>query len=401
MMNDFGFDPLDPVVWQNPWPYFARGRDEFPAYRHQDTLARSVSVFRHEDVSAILKDWETFSSSSPADMNEGGLGELASLMAEDPPEHTRLRDHVRGAFSLAAVKGYAAAIERLADEILDELLERGTFDAAADYAGQLTARTILTVLGLPASDWRRIREWTVRGAANVTRSHFVREAEPEADRSVEAIFTEMAAYLDGFVHQADALPDGSLLRSLVQAAPGADRLSPRELRALAALTLLAGNETTTTLLAGAVLTLEQRPNQARALRAEPELAASAVEETLRFRPPVPALPRRATRNLTLHGVEIAKDDNIVVWLASANRDQRVFSEADQFDIRRGLSPQAISFGRGVHTCLGMPLARLEGRIGLERLYRRTRAIELLEPSPPLVLAPGVYAFERLPVRVTP
>src|SRR3990167_3095652 len=109
MMNDFCFDPLDPVVWQNPWPYFARGRDEFPAYRHEDTLARSVSVFRHADAVAILKDWETFSSSIPADMNmnEGGLGELGSLMVVDPPEHTRLRNHVRGAFSLASVKSYA------------------------------------------------------------------------------------------------------------------------------------------------------------------------------------------------------------------------------------------------------------------------------------------------------
>lgn len=400
MDQRFGFDPLDPAVWQHPWPFFARGRDEFPVYRHEDTVARTVSVFRYEDTAAILEDWATFSSRSPEEMHVAGLGEVASLMAEDPPAHTRLRNAVRGGFAPGRVKGHAAWIEPLADEILDELLERRTFDVVHDYAGQLTARTIMTILGLPTSDWRRIREWTVRGAVNDTRPFFVRQAEPEAVRKVEAIFAEMSDYLEGFVGEAGTLPQGSLLRGVVESAASADRLGRRELLALAAIALLAGNETTTSLLANAVLTLETQEAQARKLRATPGLAGGAVEEVLRFRPPVPSLPRRATRSLTLRGVEIAENDNIVVWIAAANRDERVIAEPNTFDITRGPT-QALPFGRGIHTCLGMPLARLEGRIGLDRLYRRTREIELLDPDPPLLPAPGLYALERLPVRVTP
>lgn len=399
-MSDFGFDPLDPAVWRDPWPYFARGRAELPAYRHEDTAARTVSVFRHEDVARILHDWKTFSSRSPDGLHEAGLGELASLMAEDPPAHTRLRNHVRGPFAPRQVAGQGTAIAQLADEILDELLDRRTFDLVEEYAGRLTASTILTILGLPVSDWRRIRVWTVRGAANDTRPYFVREPEPDAAGVVASIFEEMTSYLDDFLDEPGALPPGSLLRDLALPVGGAEPLRPLELRALAAVALLAGNETTTSLLAGAVLTLERRPDQAGALRNEPELAAGAIEEVLRFRPPVPALPRRATRALSLHGVELAVDDNVVVWIASANRDELVFSRPDVLDVRRGPT-QALPFGRGVHTCLGMPLARLEGRIALERLYRRTAAIELLEPEPPLVPAPGLYALDRLPVSVAP
>jgi cytochrome P450 len=223
--------------------------------------------------------------------------------------------------------------------------------------------------------------------------------DPERVRRQLALFEEMRAYLVPLAEERRASPREDLLSGLVRAEHEGSKLSHDEMISMLVLLLVAGNETTTTLIGNAVQELAAHPEAARRLRAEPALLPRAIEEVLRFAAPVQFAPRRATRAVDLHGVTVRENDVLLCWIGSANRDETVFPGAERFDVARDPNPH-LSFGFGIHYCIGANLARLEARVALEALLRRTRSIELLDEGElPLHPSPVFRAVTRLPVRL--
>jgi cytochrome P450 len=211
----------------------------------------------------------------------------------------------------------------------------------------------------------------------------------------------MRDYFVPLAEERRARPQDDLLTGLVQAEHEGSKLDYSEMLSMLTLLLVAGNETTTTLIGNAAIELMAHPEAERALREDPALLPGAIEEVLRFASPVQFDPRRATCNLTLHGVEIGEDDYVLCWLGSANRDAKVFERPEVFDITREKNPH-LSFGFGTHFCLGANLARLEARVALGTLLGRTRSIERSDDDAlPLHPSPVFRGVTRLPVRLEP
>jgi cytochrome P450 len=225
--------------------------------------------------------------------------------------------------------------------------------------------------------------------------------DPERIARQRRLFDEMRDYFVPLAEQRRARPQEDLLTGLVLAEHEGSKLSYDEMLSMLVLLLVAGNETTTTLIGNAAQTLLDHPDAEKRLRAEPHLLPSAIDEVLRFSSPVQFDPRRATRATTLHGVEIRPDDFVLCWLGSANRDERVFERPDVFDPARERNPH-LAFGFGAHYCLGANLARLEARVAIGALLERTRGFERVGSEPlPLHPSPVFRAVTRLPVRLRP
>jgi cytochrome P450 len=226
-------------------------------------------------------------------------------------------------------------------------------------------------------------------------------ADPERMRRQLALFEEMRAYLVPLAEERRARPREDLLSGLVRAEHEGSKLSHEEMITMLILLLVAGNETTTTLIGNAVQELVAHMGEQARLRAEPELVPRAIEEVLRFASPVQFAPRRAKRSGELHGKTFRENDVLLCWIGSANRDEGVFAEAERFDPTRDPNPH-IAFGFGIHYCLGANLARLEARVAVEALLRRTRSFALAGEEPlPLHPSPVFRAVTRLPVRLEP
>jgi cytochrome P450 len=401
----FAFQPLDPATRRDPFALYARGRREHPAFAHAGLPLRVVSVFRHADVQAILRDAEAFS-------NVFQLQTLApeaapdldvrppSMLGTDPPEHTRLRSLVGKAFTPRIVQRLEGRMAQVAGSLLDEALAKREVDLVEALTYPLPVTVIAEIIGIPAEDRAQFKTWSDQAVANLGVA-FMSGADPERIRRQLSLFEEMRAYLVPLAEERKGRPREDLLTGLVRAEHEGSRLSHAEMISMVVLLLVAGNETTTTLIGNAVQELVAHPAEQERLRAAPELLPRAIEEVLRFASPVQFAPRRAKRATRLHGVEIRENDAILCWIGSANRDETIFAAPERFDVARDPNPH-VSFGFGIHYCLGANLARLEARVALGELLRRTRHIALAEEEPlPLHPSPVFRAVTRLPVRLEP
>jgi cytochrome P450 len=407
MSDPFTFSPMDPAFRREPFSLYERARRDHPAHEHAGLPMRIVSIFRFADVQATLRDDATFSNSFPtprAMREELGHDALPppSMLGTDGAEHTRLRGLVNKAFTPRIVARLEPRLRGVAARLVDEALAKPEVDLVQALTYPLPVMAIAEIIGIPAEDRARFKSWSDRLVANLGVGFFG-GLDAERVRHANQLQSEMRAYLIPLAEERKLRPREDLMTGLVQAEHEGSRLSHDEMLQMLILLLVAGNETTTTLIGNAVLALLAHPDEQRRARADLSLVPALVEGTLRWASPVQFAPRRATRAVSFHGIEVLPDDVVLCWIGSANRDERVFEHAERFAPAREKSGH-IAFGFGPHYCLGANLARLEAAVAIETLLARSRSLEAAfasEAELPMHPSPVFRGVTELPVRVRP
>jgi cytochrome P450 len=355
---------------------FAPGQvaDPYPAYREwrvQQPIARPHELLfvlsRFADCEAALAG-TSFGRAEPGDTRPFGgrtrEANVGSFLGMNPPDHTRLRRVVSRAFTPARVKALTPRIETITGELLDGLDGRaGPFDLVEGLALPLPVRVICELLGVMPDDRDLLVGWSAALSRALDPGFLLSEDERERQHVARDAF---AAYLRGLLPVRRHFPGDDLISALVQVHDEGDALSEDELISTVMLLLVAGHETTRSLIAGGALALLRHPGQLTVLQEHPELAGQAVEEMLRYDPPVQLVTRYALRDAQVAGTAIPAGSFILLLAGAANRDETVFRDPDLFDVRRD-AHRHLAFGHGIHFCLGAPLARLEATVALRRL----------------------------------
>jgi cytochrome P450 len=391
---DVEYNPYAYEIHEDPYPTYAALREHAPLYRNEEMDFWALS--RHADVLAAFKDTERFSNAYGVSLDPESWGPQASLgtsfLAFDPPRHTRLRALVSKGFTPRRVAELERRIREMSVDYLDPLVGAGRFDFIDELAGKVPMDVISEMLGVPRADRGELRR---RADLLVHRDEGHNGLPPEG---VEA-FAWIRSYFKTMVAERRARPGDDLLSVLLEVELDGERLDETEILSFANLMIVAGNETTTKMLANAVYWLWRNPEQRALVREDPtESIPGWVEETLRFDNSTQMLARRIARDLDLHGERLRAGDRALLLVGSANRDERVFERAGEYDIRRDTS-HSLSFGRGVHFCLGAALARLEGRVVLEEWWRRFPDYEIEPAGAVRVHSINVRGFAALPVKV--
>ncbi|EMA65447.1 cytochrome P450 [Halorubrum kocurii] len=387
-------------AWLEPFDWYARMREAAPV--RYDPERRTWDVFRYDDVKRVLDDDDVFSvDPQKADdfVEPEGPGEgliLDTMLFEDPPRHDELRGVVDEWFQPRSLADREPHFRELASELLDDAVGAdGQMDVVEDLAYPFPVTVIAELLGVPASDRDRFKTWsdTLVEAASDDES-----ADAFADRQ-QQIQMEMAQYFLEMIEDRRENPRDDLISVIVTAESSeGGRLSREEALGMCILLLVAGNITTTNLIANAVRCFaEADADLFDQLRGDDRALTSAVEEVLRYRSPVQAMSRVATEDVTMRGETIEAGDRIIAWLGSANRDERQFEAADAFQPDRSPN-QHVGFGHGTHYCLGAPLARLEAKVGLSELLDRVENVRLAEEPLQPTRSSFIYGVESLPVR---
>jgi cytochrome P450 len=371
----------------------------------KDPETGAVHVFRHADAMTVLSDPTKFSSdflslAPPGDPNVPSFTEAALTML-DPPRHRQLRSMVSGAFTARVTASLEPRIAAATESLLDAAAGRDELDLVADLTYPLPVIVIAELLGIPADDRAVFRRWAEALLPDSRRAAVGTMGDSAVPEDTGEQMRQMHAYLLDCVQQRRSRPTEDLIGRLVESEVDGQRLTDAEIISFVAFLLLAGHLTTTLLLGNTMLCLDERPDVMAALRADNGRIPSAVEEVLRYRPPVVFLYRLTKVPVTLGGVEVPAGTIVVVWVISANRDEQRFAEADRFDIDRTANPH-LTFAHGPHFCVGAPLARLEARIVLSALLRRYRDIRLTADTEPTYhQSPDIFGVKRLPVSVRP
>jgi cytochrome P450 len=371
-------DILSSEFKADPFPFFARLREEAPLW--SIVLPDKTKVWllsRYEDVFALFSD-ERFAKSRYNAMTPEQLHRQPwvppmfrpierNMLDLDPPDHPRLRGLVHKAFTPRLVEHLRVRVLNLANELLNAAIHRGEMDLIGDYALPLPLTIITEILGIPARDHKRFHRWSkVIVSVNQFNQNW---------RIILAVW-KFNRYLRGIFRERMSDPQDDLISALIQAEEAGDKLTEDELLAMVFLLLVAGHETTVNLIGSGVLELLRNPEEADKLRDDPSLIKTAVEELLRFTAPVFLTTERYAReDVILHGMTIPRGGIALGVIGSANRDESVFSQPDVLDITREPN-RHLSFGQGIHYCLGAPLARLEAQIGIHQLLARAPGLRL-------------------------
>ena len=345
-------------------------------------------VFRYAEVQRVLSDYSTFSNDrgglDPAQPQGSNRSTSASLISMDPPRHRLYRTLVTQAFTPRTVAQLEPRIAIIVHDLLDAVIERGEMDVIDDFSYPLSITVIAEMLGVPTADQAQFKLWTSDFFEITT------AAAAQAQRELDTYFRTIFA-------QHRSTPQDDLVSALLAAQVAGQHLTEVELSSFCSLLLLAGNDTTRNLIANTLLCLDTFPEAMTQLRAELPLMPSAIEEVLRYLPSVHTAPRIAVVDTTLDGQSVKVGQWVMPMLASANRDATQFSQPDLFNIRR--SPNRhITFGYGIHFCLGAPLARLESKIALTAILERLTNIQCSQrESLEAVVSPIVYGLKHLPI----
>ncbi|MER7498782.1 cytochrome P450 [Nonomuraea pusilla] len=364
------------------------------------------NVYGYPELHEVLGDPATFSSDTmrvlPEDlMPDSEDFSLAGFITQiDPPEHGKLRKLVSSAFTRKVVADLEPRIAQLTHELLDGARERGRLELVADLAYPLPVTVIAELLGVPGGDRVLFKQWAdamFERDTKISLSKTAAEQQLDARDALKA-WKEMSGYLAGHAAERRRRPRADLLTRLVEAEVDGERLPDDQVVNFAIVLLLAGHVTTTMLLGNTVLCLDAFPELQDRVRADRASVPAVIEESLRFLTPFAALSRATTREVELGGVTIPADRLLMVWLGAANRDPRQFADPDVFDPGRDPNPH-LAFGRGIHFCLGAPLARLEGRVALNILLDRFDRLRT-DPDDPVefIPAPTMTGVRRLPLR---
>src|SRR5438094_1319438 len=334
-------------------------------------------IFGFEGVKRALIDHDTSSSDLSPAPGHGNPGEW--FLFFDPPRHTKLRGLIARAFTPRVVANLEPRIRELSRQLLDQTIDRGEMDLVADFSVPLPMLGIAEMLGVPVADWPRYKRWSdviLKIANTISRD----EAAARTIDEYRAVTAEMRAFLPELIAQRQAAHQDDLLTRLVEAEVDGERLTQAEILGFVQLLLVGGQETTANLINNAVLCFIENPDQLARLRAAPDLLPSAIEEVLRYRSPVQWMPRATRCDVAVHGQLIPAGKLVLPMIGSANRDPKQFRDASRFDITREPNPH-LTFGHGIHACIGAPLARLEARIALGDFLERIKDFEFAGDEP--------------------
>lgn len=367
------FNPMQQGMRVDPYPAYKALRERDPI--HRSYPADGWVLSRYDDIMAVLAD-KTYSADERhwvryqrerARNRRAGVPDayeygIVSMLRSDPPDHTRLRTLVSKAFTPRAVERMRPRIEAVVEAIVHDLKQRSHFDLMADFASPLPVVIIAEMLGVDVQDQQRFRHWSNEATL------LLGDGTNEDRRRAFAALEEMRSWLDEQVEQRRRAPREDLLSGLVAAEEGGERLTTMELFSTCLLLLIAGNETTTGLIGNGALALLNHPEQLDLLRREPQRIADAVEELVRYDSPVQLTSRLVLEDRDFQGRRFQRGQQIVLLLGAGNRDPKRFPEPDRLDISRP-DVHPLSFGHGIHYCLGAQLARLEARIAFEKLLQ--------------------------------
>ncbi|MCA0454355.1 MAG: cytochrome P450 [Chloroflexi bacterium] len=372
-------DTTSPQFRHDPYPTYAALRETEPvSLINEPVMGQAWLVTRYDDVVTVLKD--------PRFSNEGRKTAAVqrkapwwtpkvlttfqnSMLLVDDPDHRRLRDLVHKAFTPKMLQGLNKVIENVTDERLEKMARKKSVDLIADFALPIPLTVISDMMGVPVKDRLKFHHWmgTFLEIRSGTKLQMMGKM---------LNMMQMYRFFKSLINLRRRQPQDDLITALVNAEQDGDRLNEDEMIAMIFLLLLAGHETTVNLIGNGTLALLENPDQLHKLQNQPELIDSAVEELLRFTNPVeqPA-PRYNLEEIELGGQKLPRGSRVLVSLASANRDEAAFPNADKLDITRTPNKH-LAFGLGIHYCLGAPLARMEGKIGLQRLITRFPNMQL-------------------------
>ena len=366
----------DPAILPDPYPVLAGLRAASPFAEFDGAF---VVVGRHADCSAVLRHPNASSERSKSLVAPAAprrTRDRPSFLSLDPPDHTRLRRLVSKAFTPRTIARLEPRIRAITSELLTAAGAAGQLEVVSQLAYPLPVRIISEMLGVPVEDHPRFAGWSARLAHSLQPGFGVDPAEALARaEAAEVASDEFATYFRELIAIRRARPAQDLLSEMIAAEDDGEKLTEDELIATCVLLLVAGHETTVGLISNAILALLRHPDQLAALRADPTLAAGAVEETLRYDAPVQMTARVARGGMQVGPVTARDGALVLLLLAAAGRDPEMFADPDRFDIRRGASSH-LAFAAGPHFCLGAPLARLEATIAIESFARRMQDPEL-------------------------
>lgn len=377
--------PIEETRQQFVW--FRQMRANQPVF--YDERSHFWQVFRYADAQRVIMDYQVFSSEAVPGFSEGTfLGE--TLVAKDPPDHRKMRNLVNLAFTPRAVDQLAERITQVTQELLDAVLSQGRMDVVPDIAFPLPAKAIAALLGVPDEDWDIFRRWALGPEMNPTSTG------EEILRSMHVAELQMYDYFKELLDARRRSPREDLISTLSVAEIDGVRLSESELVKFCHLLLGAGQETTKNLIANAIYCFTEYPDLYTQLVQNPELMPAAIEEVLRYLPPVWFTLRRTKKATELGGQQIPENAVVQVWNASANYDDAMFTDPERFDLHRE-SNRHLTFGHGIHFCIGAPLARLEARIALPMMLAQLSQLQRVPGVPIMVHSGLVYVIQSLPV----
>ncbi|MGC2638597.1 MAG: cytochrome P450, partial [Acidobacteriaceae bacterium] len=309
---------------------------------------------------------------------KAGRGNPEWIIFMDPPRQAKLRGLISRAFGPKAIADLEPRISSLARQLLDRFPENGAMDLVTEYATPLPMMVIAELIGIPSAEWTRFRKWS-DGILQLSQTLSAGAAAQRAVMEYTAVKAELSAYVTALIESRRTDPRNDLLTRLVEAGVDGERLTDGEVIGFIELLIVAGQETTSNLISNAMICLTEFPDQRKALEQQPALWQAAIEEVLRYRSPVQWVFRATTADVEMHGEDIPAGTLVLPVIGSANRDSRIFPDAERFDIARAPNPH-IAFGHGIHFCLGAALARLEARIALPLLLERLPGIRLASPD---------------------
>jgi cytochrome P450 len=389
---------MDPVVLADPYPLYARLREEAPV--HWDPFLHCWVVTRYADVHQVLHSFSADRTPSPEQLRLLGIGNIepiAQVMAKqmlflDPPRHTQLRKLCSTAFTPRRVELLEQRICAIADRLIDRVIANGRIDVINDFAAPFPAIVFAALLGVPEEDHVRLKAWSADFAEMLGNFQHNIDRVARVLKSTE----ELVAYFRCAIREEERpLADG-LLKSLVEAEVDGERLSEDEVIANAIVVMVGGQETTTNLIGSGLLTLLRRPAKLAELRDRPEITASAVEELLRFESPSQHTGRIAHQDTVVGGTLIPKGAAVMAVMAAGNRDPERFTNPDELDFER-TDNRHLAFGWAAHFCFGAPLARMEGRVAFRRLLDRLPGLSLETAAVEWRENLGLRGLKSLPV----
>ena len=387
-------DPYDYDFHEDPYPYYKRLRDEAPLYRNEEQKFWALS--RHADVVQGFRNSTTLSnrhgvSLDPISRNDEAH-RVMSFLALDDPGHLRLRTLVSKGFTPRRIRELEARVIEIAVEHLDAALQSDSFDFVDDFAGKLPMDVISELMGVPAEDRVRIRALA---------DGVMHRDDGVSDVPAEAIQAsgELLVYYANMVNERRKKPSEDLTSALVEAEIDGDRLTDEEIMAFLFLMVVAGNETTTKLLANAAYWGFKNPDQLAPVFDDHSLVKPWVEETLRYDASSQILARLVSADTTLYDTTIPAGDVLLLLPGSGNRDERAFDNPDEYRIGRDIGSKLLSFGSGAHFCLGAHLARMEAQVALTELLKRITGYEVDEAKSVRVHSSSVRGFAHLPITV--
>lgn len=388
------WEPFDPKFRADPYPTYKALVEHAPIYH---SIYGTLLVSPYEDCMAVMRHRAASSDfqKSPEWSAEHAFSDDAlvpSILNADPPDHTRVRSLLGRTFTPRRVETLRPRMRQIVDNALDVASERGTMEVVSELAFPLPVLIICDLLGVPTNDLESLKAWS-SSVVRATDPYFV--LTPELIEQHATAYNELWAYFHELIAARRRNPGDDFLSALLKVEEEGDRLSEAELMVNIILLLLAGHETTVNLIANGILAFARYPAEFERLREDPSLVRSAVEEVLRFYPPVHLRPRLPLEDIELSTGAVPAYADLFLVLAAANRDPRQFEDPQSFDIARP-NNRHLGFGFGLHHCIGAPLSRMEGEEVFGRVGQRFSRIELVQDPPPYkdnVSLPGVAALD--------